>query len=299
MTRRDVLKMMLAGSVLAACGCVASEPRIGLALGGGGAKGLAHVLMLEVFDEMGVVPYRIAGSSIGAVMGMLYASGMSGSEIRALVDQLTVSPDESWIDSLFSEEITRWVDFIKLKLGEGGLADSSVFISYLGEVTGCSDFSELKIPLKVVCADFWSREQVVFESGPLLPAVKGSIAIPGLFEPVRHADRVLVDGGLVNPVPFDLLHKECDLVVAVDVLGIRTPESDDGIGIFETSFNSFQIMQHTIVREKMARMAPDIYIRPALENVRVLEFYKADQIYLDANPAARGLKSMLSARLGR
>lgn len=86
MKRRDVLKLMLAGCVLAACGGGSGKPRIGLALGAGGAKGLAHVLMLEVFDELGLVPHRIAGSSIGMVMGTLYASGLSGTEIRALVD---------------------------------------------------------------------------------------------------------------------------------------------------------------------------------------------------------------------
>lgn len=201
------------------------------------------------------------------------------------------------MDSLFSEEIIRWFDFIELKIGEGGLADSSVFIGYLGEVTGCSDFSELKIPLKVVCADFWSREQVVFESGPLLPALQGSMAMPGLFEPVHHADRVLVDGGLVKPVPFDLLRKECDLVVAVDVLGMRTPDSANGPGLLENSFNSFQIMQNATVQEKLTDMAPDIYIRPAIEDVRVLEFYKAEQIYLEANPEANRLRSMLCSRL--
>lgn len=83
--------------------------------------------------------------------------------------------------------------------------------------------------------------------------------MPGLFEPVRHTGRVLVDGGLVNPVPFDLLQTECDVVVAVDVLNKRTPEDDNGPGIVDNSFNSFQIMQSAIVKEKMARRAPDIY----------------------------------------
>lgn len=299
MTRRDVLKLMLISSVLPALSKASNELRIGLALGSGGAKGLAHLLMLEVFDELGVVPHRIAGSSIGAVMGTLYASGMSGMEIRKVIDKLTVSNGESLFDSLFTEEITRWFDFVELRLGEGGLADSSVFISYLGEITGCSNFSELKIPLKVVCTDFWSREQVVFDSGPLLPAVQASMAMPGLFEPVRHMGRVLVDGGLVNPVPFDLLRNGCDLVVAIDVLGVRTPEGDTGPGIFENSFNSFQIMQSAIVREKMARQAPDIYIRPEIEDIRVLEFYKVDQIFLQAESAAHQLRLMLIDKLKR
>ncbi len=101
----------------------------------------------------------------------------------------------------------------------------------------------------------------------------------------------------MNPVPFDLLQDECDIVVAVDVLGTRTPDSEDGPGIFETSFNSFQIMQSAIVREKLARYSPEIYIKPRIENVRVLEFYKAEQIFLDASPAAERLRSMLRSKL--
>ena len=191
----------------------------------------------------------------------------------------------------------RWFEFIELKLGSGGLVDSSAFIHYLGEKTGCSNFSELKIPLKVVAADFWSREQVVFEKGGLWPAVQASIAVPGLFEPVEHEGRVLFDGGLVNPVPYDLLMDDCDVVVAVDVLGMRTPDSDDGPGYFEITFNSFQILQNAIIKEKLACVEPDIYIKPAIENVRVLEFYKAEQIFREALPAATRLKSALRNKM--
>lgn len=297
MIRRDFLKYVLFSSLLSACTRAPCTPRIGLALGGGGAKGLAHVLMLEVFDELGVAPYRIAGTSIGAVMGSLYASGMSGRAIRHLIDQLTVSDEESWLGSLFSEEISRWLDFIDLKLGNGSLADSSAFIRYLGETIGLSDFSELKIPLKVVATDFWSREQVVFDKGELLPAIQASMAVPGLFEPVNYAGRVLVDGGLVNPVPYDLLLDECDVLIAVDVLGTRTPEGSKGPGFFETTFNTFQIMQSSIMREKRERHAPDLYLQPAIENVRVLDFYKVEKIYRQAMPAAGELRSVLRRRI--
>lgn len=294
MYRRDFLKLILSSTLLAACGREGVPPRVGIALGGGGAKGLAHIPMLEAMDEAGIRPHRIAGSSIGAVMGALYASGLKGSEIRALVDALTVSEDENWLDSLFSEDVGRWFEFVEVKLGNGGLVDSGAFIDYLREKIAVERFEQLSIPLQVVATDFWSREQVVFDSGELFPAIRASIAIPGLFEPVRYAGRVLVDGGLVNPVPYDLLFDDCDLVIAVDVLGQRTPDGDSGPSYFETSFNTFQIMQSAIMQEKRRRRAPDIYLQPAIENIRVLEFYKADTIYRQAEAERQRLVRLLA-----
>lgn len=294
MQRRDLLKLFLLSVLAPACGRGPRKNRVGIALGGGGAKGLAHIPMLEVLDAAGIRPYRIAGTSIGAVIGCLYAAGMSGSAIRQLVDELTVSERENWLDSLFNEDIGRWLEFIELKLGKGGLIESNAFIDYLQEKIGRSRFEQLKIPLSIVATDFWNREQVVFESGDLLNAVKASMAVPGLFNPVNHDGRVLVDGGLVNPVPYDLLLEDCDLVIAIDVLGNRTPDTQNGPTYFETTFNTFQIMQAAIMREKRQCNPPQIYIKPDLRDIRVLDFYKADDIYRQARPASRELNKRLS-----
>lgn len=292
MKRRDFIKLTFATALLAACGKM--EGRIGVALGGGGAKGLAHILMLEVLDELNIRPYRIAGTSIGAVIGALYASGMSGQEIRRLIDDLTVAEGESWLSSLFEEDVARWWGLIELQLGQGGLLDTAAFASFLQETLGVSRFKELQIPLKVVAANFWNRKQVVFEKGELLPAIQASIAIPGLFSPVQINGEVLVDGGLVNPVPYDLLFDDCDVVIAIDVLGNRTPATaNDGPGYFETTFNTYQIMQASIIQEKLKNRPPHIYIRPELENIRVLDFNRVNEIYAQAKPARDKLKRSL------
>ncbi len=285
MNRRDFLKLTIASSLLASCDRWTAGDKVGLALGGGGARGLAHILMLEVLDELQIRPHRIAGTSIGAVIGAMYAAGMSAREIRGLVDRLTVADDESWLGSLFEQDGSRWWDFIELRLGSGGLIDTGAFASFLMETIGVSSFDQLSIPLKVVAADFWKREQVVFETGNLSPAIQASIAIPGLFNPLQHHGRVLVDGGLVNPVPYDLLFDECDTVVAIDVSGNRRPKSDDGPGYFETLFNTLQITQAAILREKMKHRPPHVYIRPPLEDIRVLDFNRVNEIYQQATPA--------------
>ena len=103
-------------------------------------------------------------------------------------------------------------------------------------------FSELEIPLKVVASNFWSRQQVVLDHGPLIPAIRASMSLPGLFEPVKIRNQVLIDGGAVNPVPFDLLPKDCDLTIAVDVIGDRTV-SEKIPSLSEAVFNTYQIMQ--------------------------------------------------------
>lgn len=296
MNRRDFLKLGLASSLLASCDAWKSGGDLGLALGGGGARGLAHIVMLEVLDELKIRPHRIAGTSIGAVIGTMYAAGMSGREIRELVDRLTVSENESWLSGLFEQDLGRWWDLIQLKLGSGGLIDTDAFARYIEETSGVSRFDQLGIPLQIVAADFWQRGQVVFESGSLGPAIQASIAIPGLFSPVQHRGRVLVDGGLVNPVPYDLLFDDCDVVVAIDVSGKRNPQSEDAPGYFETLFNTMQIMQAQILHEKMQRRPPHIYIRPELEDVRVLEFNRVDEIYRQSMPARSQLRQALRQR---
>ena len=299
MQRREFLQISVATALLAGCDRIVGRGgKIGLALGGGGARGLAHVPMLEVLDELQVRPDYIAGTSIGAVMGVLYASGMTGRQIRALIDRLTVSDGESWLGSLFKEDAARWWDWIDLRFGHGGLLDSDRFVDFIERQIGVRRFDELKIPLEVVAADFWKREPVVFERGELAPAIQASIAIPGLFNPVEYRGRVLVDGGLVNPVPFDLLQDRCDTVIAIDVLGERTPTHDGTPGYFENLFNTIQIAETAILQEKMRRRPPDIYIRPGLQDIRVLEFNRVDDIYARAEPARDQLRRELRARLG-
>ena len=110
LSRRKFLQFAFASTFLTACGTKQKHKSIGLALGGGGAKGLAHILMFEALEELGLRPARIAGTSIGAVLGVMYAAGMNSKEILAVIDRLTVAEEESWLDSLFNEDVFRFLD---------------------------------------------------------------------------------------------------------------------------------------------------------------------------------------------
>jgi NTE family protein len=296
-TRRTTLALLAAALTIPLAGSAATRPRIGLALGSGGARGLAHVLVFEVLEELGLRPHRIAGSSIGAVMGSLYAAGLSAAEIHEMIDGITVSRDESWFQALLSRELTRWLRFVEPGLERGGLARSDAFVEFLRENAGVMRFEELQIPLRVVATDFWDRETVVFEAGELWPAVQASMAMPGLFKPVSHEGRTLVDGGLTNPVPFDLLD-DCDVLIAVDVLGFRTPDGPEIPSSMDSIFNTFQIMQSAILAEKLKRRQPDFLVRPDIRDVRVLDFHRFEDIFEQARPARDALEAGLRARLG-
>lgn len=298
LTRRQFMTALgCAALVPPACTRGPSRDRVGIALGGGGARGLAHVLMLEVLDELGIKPYRIAGTSIGAIIGLLYAAGRSGREIRELIDQLTVSENESWFEALTGDNGLRWLDFLLPELRRGGLLNPEGFIEFLDETVGIKRFDQLQIPLQVVATDFWSRNQVVLDRGALMPAVQASMALPGLFAPVTIGDHLLVDGGLVNPVPYDLIQDACDLTIAIDVIGLRSKGDEPTPSYMEATFDAFQILQTTVLREKMRYRAPDIYIRPEIRDVRVLEFYKFESIFEQAQPHKDELKRQLEKRL--
>jgi NTE family protein len=301
--RRKTLAVLLAGALAPAVGSAEPDefrkkPRIGLALGSGGARGLFHLQVFEVLDALKLRPHRISGASIGAVMGSLYAAGLSASDIHEALDGITKARDEGWFEALLSRELTRWLRFIEPGMaGRGGVARTDAFMEFLHETTGMSRFDELVIPLQVVATDFWSRETVVFDSGDLWPAVQASVAVPGLFNPVSHQGRLLVDGGLTNPLPFDLL-EDCDLIIAVDVLGVRTPEgSDQRLSSMDNIFNTFQIMQRAILVEKMKRRQPDILVQPDIKDVRLLDFYRFQEIFELGRPARDALEAELRRRL--
>jgi NTE family protein len=258
--------------------------KIGLALGGGGAKGLAHVPMLEALDELGVRPHRITGTSIGSIMGALYAAGISGERIRAGVAGMIISKGDSFRAALKKRDVLRWFEFLDVDFGPSGLFKGDKFIDFLYGQMGAATFEELVTPLRVVATDFWKSEQVVLESGDLRSAVKASMGLPGVFTPVKRDGRVLIDGGGVNPVPHDLLD-DCDITIAIDVMGEMQPDKPGQIPhLVRAVLGTFDIMQNSIVAAKRKLTPPDIYIRPTIVGVDILEFYKAEEVYAQAAP---------------
>lgn len=272
------------------------KKKIGLALGGGGAKGISHVLVLEALEEMDLRPSFVSGTSIGALIGAMYCAGMSTAEMKAIFLEFSLREDESLKHIVTRKHIFKWLDFIAPQFRGRGLLRVENLLTYLFESVHASRFSQLEIPLRVVASNFWNRQQVILETGPLIPAIRASMSLPGLFEPVKIKNQVLIDGGAVNPVPFDTLPKDCDLTIAVDVIGERTV-SEKIPSLSEAVFNTYQIMQKSIIREKLELMSPDIYLEPNVVDIRVLEFYKAAEIFKQATPIKRKLKRKINQQL--
>lgn len=266
--------------------------KIGVALGGGGARGLAHIVMLEVLDELGIKPHAMAGTSIGAVVGVFYAGGLSAAKVREQIEYLTALP-ESFEEVFKEKRLFGWLDFIDLRFSRNSIFRIDKFLDHIDETLGVSRLEDLPIPLKVVATDFWAHEEVVLDSGPIEEAIAASFAIPGIFKPVVQHGRVLLDGGMVNPVPYDLLQDECDIVIAIDVITPRTLKKDKLPTFTDTIFSTFQIAEKTIVRQKIKNRPPTIYIEPRIEDVLALEFHKAKKIYAQAELARKELETAL------
>jgi NTE family protein len=270
-----------------------ARPSIGLALGGGGARGLAHILMLEVFDELGIKPKIIAGTSIGAVFGAAYASGFSAKLIRAHVEE-ALSQRFGFARQLLSARSEPVLKILKfLPIHSALLNPESLLERMLPSAMG-RDFADLEIPLKIVATDYYAQEQAVLTEGPLRTAIAASIALPALFTPVTVNGRMLMDGGLTNPLPFDVLNGDADVTVAVDVSGAPiAPGKRPHPSAFSALMSSSQIMQRTIVREKLRAQQPDIYIDVEVDEYYVLDFHRFKQILAAAAPAKEQLRRQL------
>ena len=160
------------------------------------------------------------------------------------------------------------------------------------------DFSALAIPLTVIATDLHRREETVFESGPLRPALAASMAIPGLFRPVSIDGHIFIDGGATDPLPFDQLAGRADVIVAVDVFGAPEPARADVPNAWESMFTALLIMGSAIVAAKHRHAAPDLVIRPNVTIFRTLDFYRASAILRAAEPVKAEVKEKLAALIG-
>jgi len=267
-----------------------------LALGSGGARGLAHIAVIEALDAMGVKPTAIAATSIGALIGAAYAAGMSGRDIRHHVIRFAHDRRET-ASRLVRARAGTLSDLLSGAFSQATQLDAEKFCAQFLPEAIPSEFSALAIPLVVTATDLHRREEAPLTTGPLLPALASSIAFPGLFRPVLMAGRILVDGGATNPLPFDQLFGRADVVVAVNVLGAPAAERTDVPGAWESVFTTINIMGSTIVAAKHNHAAPDLVIRPNVSIFRTLDFYQASSIIRSAEAVKAEVKQKLGALL--
>ncbi len=268
-----------------------------LALGSGGARGLAHIAVIEALDAMGLKPAAIAATSIGALIGAAYAAGMSGRDIRHHVIRFAHDRRET-MSRLVQARAGTLSDLLSGAFSQATQMDAEKFCAQFLPEAIPSEFSALAIPLVVMATDLHRREEAPLTTGPLRPALAASIAFPGLFRPVLMDSRILVDGGATNPLPFDQLFGRADVVVAINVLGAPAAERTDVPGAWESVFTTINIMGSTIVAAKHNHAPPNlVVIRPNVSIFRTLDFYQASSIIRSAEAVKAEVKKKLGALL--
>jgi NTE family protein len=272
--------------------------RIGLALGGGGARGLTHLHVLEAFDELGLKPAAVTGSSIGAIYGAAYAAGLPALDLRAHTVRMLRTRSEV-VAKVLKARVGRMSDLFGSGSWNPVLVDAEQLLRQFLPEGLPETIEELSIPFAAIATDFFERTEIVLRSGPLVPAVAASAAIPGLFRPVIHGDRTLIDGAFVNPLPFDRFEPAVDVVVAVDVTGGPAIGGSGPPNAFAAMLGGVQIMQQTILAGKLAQRAPDVVIRPKVDAFNLFDFLKTSAVLRSTEATKDEAKRAIAALVER
>jgi len=249
--------------------------KVGLALSGGAARGLAHIGVLEVLEKEGIPIDMIAGTSAGAAVGALYAQGKDTSQIKSLVLDL------GW---------KRLAPLVDLALPKTGFIQGRKVKEVLKSTIGDIDFEDLSIPLACVATDIVTGEEVIINQGSVLEGVRASISIPVIFTVVKWRGRYLVDGGLVNPVPVSVLKgMGADFIIAVNVIpdiNDRVQQSKDfkEPNIISVMMQSIYIASYSLVGASLA--GADIVIEPQVAHIGTGDFHRAEECISQGKSAA-------------
>ncbi len=254
----------------------ARPPRIGLALGGGAARGFAHIGVIQVLEDAGIRPDLVVGTSAGSLVAALYASGKSGAELG----RLAMGMDES--------AITDWA------FPGRGLIRGEALARYVRDNTGGRTIEQLPLPLGIVATDLDSGEGMLFQRGDLGTAVRASSAVPAVFQPVRIGSREYVDGGLVSPVPVRFARQMgAELVIAVDIS--TTPDGNPTGDMMRLLLQTFAIMGRSINRFELKEA--DVVLRPKLRGQSSADFTLRRQTIDAGREAATAALVQLRERL--
>ena len=234
--------------------------KIGLALGGGGARGIAHLGVWQRLQELGVPIHCIAGTSIGAIAGAIIAAGR--------VDEAL-----AWCEMSSWKKLPELLfDFPTMKALIAGRSVEKK----LRQIIATEGFADLAVPFAAVATDLNTGEAVVMQDGDLISAVRASMSIPGVFSPIERDGRVLVDGQFVNPVPVSVCRAlGADVVIAVDVNPLEDPATAKPfkkLRITDVLLKSFGILNYELTRRELAVNKPDVLIRPDVGKVVALDF---------------------------
>lgn len=263
------------------------RPRVGLALSGGGARGLAHIGVLKALRNQGIPIDLLAGTSMGGLIASGYAVGLS--------------PEQMEEEALRMGRLRRLSSLMDRDLPRTGLFEGKRVQEYLARTLGPVTFADLRVPLGLVAVDLLQAEAVVLRNGSVVEAVRATISLPGIFAPLRAGDRLLVDGGVLNNLPVDVVREMgADVVIGVDVqteanglhtlqdVGVEGNLLDQWRATLTTLRTCLVVMQQHLTEEKIALARPEVVIRPVMpKGVTILVgFNRAEEIIAAGETAA-------------
>ena len=274
------------------------RPKVGLVLSGGGAKGLAHIGVLKVIDSLNIKIDYIAGTSMGAIVGGLYASGynanqldsiFSNIDVDALLQDYTPREAKSFYEKRNDEIYALTLPFNKFKLGlpsglSKGLYNFNLISLLTQHVSNVRDFNQLPIPFLCIATDAETGEKMVLDKGILAQCMVASGALPTLYSPVEINGRLLIDGGVIDNYPVEeLLAKGVDIVIGVDVQdGLKTRNELKGVTSLLAQINNFSMIEKMEGKQK----ATNIYIKPDIKGYSVVDFEKGHEIIVKGKEKA-------------
>jgi len=282
----------------------AKRPKIGLVLGGGGAKGAAHIGVLKVLEEQKIPVDYIAGTSMGAIVGALYASGLSAGELEKVITAIdwadVFSGDPNRVDIDYRRKREDFEHLTKLSVGikdgklvtpKGLIKDQKVnvlFETLMLHTSEIDNFDKLPIPYRAVAADLETGEMIVLKGGRLADAARASMSVPGAFPPIEMNGRLMIDGGIVRNLPIDIVRgMGADIIICIDVDKPLETRKELG-GSFTILNQMIDIMMKKNVREQTKTLGPqDVYINPVLGALGSGDFDKAAEIARLGEKAAR------------
>jgi NTE family protein len=243
-----------------------SKPKIGLALSGGAARGLAHIGVIKAFQEEGIEVSFIAGASVGSLIGALYAAGMSWSMMADIARKI------------------KWKDLAQITLSPMGIAKHAKLKKIIDDLISGKRFEDLSIPFAAVAVDITSGEEVVLKHGSVAEAVRASSSLPGIFEPTVLGGRYLVDGGLLNNMPADVVRSMgADIVVAVE-LNAQRGEPHPPKNILDILYRCFMLV---LRNSRNSLEEADFIITPQLEGKSYADLKPLDEMIELGEAAAR------------
>ncbi len=233
---------------------------------------------------------------MGAVVGAAYAAGLEARDIRGHVLKV-LRTRSNVLGKLLRARVGRFADLVLRGRGNPVLLDPEIVLELFWPAGVPDEFDDLAITTIVIATKYSERNEAVFRSGQLSTAVAGSMAIPGLFRPVESQGSLLIDGGAVNPLPYDHLFDLADIVIAVDVTFGGRSRTRRAPTPLESMFGAAQIMQGAITAQKIKRRPPDILIRPRVEQFGLLDFFRAGQILRAAEASKEELRAAIKSQL--